>query len=202
MLAMSLASPVAVPLNVVAPGRGGRVFLEVERSRGGVVVALQKIVADAADVCACLERVVANDLGPVIGKVDIGFGAQPGQRHRIADQRGPKDVCREWRLVRCWWESVRAVGAIAGNAKGVRVVGSVVRLVRRVAQMGQADARFGKQGGREDVVVVEAGAVGRCDTGGFKSAASGAAQERAEERRLVGGRVLMAEAPAQVVLLA
>ena len=33
----------------------------------------------AANVSAALQGMVANDLGPVVGKVDVGFGAQPGQ---------------------------------------------------------------------------------------------------------------------------
>src|ERR1700678_993845 len=68
--------------------------------------------------------------------------------------------------------------------------------------MGNADAPLGEQGGREDVVVVAARAVGCRSTGSLKAtAARGAAQERAEDRRLVGVDQLMAEAAAQVVLL-
>src|ERR1700674_1930242 len=66
--------------------------------------------------------------------------------------------------------------------------------------MGNADAPLGEQGGREDVVVVAARAVGCRSTGSLKAtAARGAAEERAEDRRLVGVDQLMAEAAAQVV---
>ena len=68
--------------------------------------------------------------------------------------------------------------------------------------MGNADAPFGEQGGREDVVVVAARAVGCRGTGSLKAtAARGAAEEGTEDRRLVGVDQLMAEAAAQVVLL-
>ena len=130
---------------------------------------MQKIVADAADVGACLEGVVPQDLGPVVGKVDIGFGAQPGQRHRITDQRAAENVCRDGDLPAAVGRVIAPVGAIAGDTKGGRVVGSIVCLLRRVTQMGQTDARLGKQGWREDVIVVEAGAIGRTDSGRFKS---------------------------------
>src|SRR3984957_18679049 len=67
--------------------------------------------------------------------------------------------------------------------------------------MGNADAHVGKQGGRKDVVVVEAGAVGGGGAGGLKATAGRATEERAEDRRLEGVDRLMAEAAAQVVLL-
>ena len=67
--------------------RRGLVLGEVEGSRGGVDVSLQKIVAHTTDVDAGLQGVIAFDHGPVICKVDIGFCAQPGQRLRVADQR-------------------------------------------------------------------------------------------------------------------
>ena len=67
--------------------RGSRVFVEVELSCSGVVIALQKIVADTANVGAAFERVVTNNLGPVVGKVDVRLSTQPGQRRRVADQR-------------------------------------------------------------------------------------------------------------------
>src|ERR1700679_2130122 len=50
------------------------------------------------------------------------------------------------------------------------------------------------------MIVIEAGAVGRCDSGRFKSSASGPSQERAEERSLERGCVLMTETAAQMVL--
>src|SRR5277367_4206622 len=68
--------------------------------------------------------------------------------------------------------------------------------------MGNADAPLGEQGGREHVVVVEAGAVGCRGTGSLKAtAARRATEEGAKDRRLEGVDLLMAEAAAQVVLL-
>src|ERR1700722_15019505 len=68
--------------------------------------------------------------------------------------------------------------------------------------MGNTDAPLGEQGGREEVVVVAAGAVGCRGTGGLKAAAARrATEERTEDRRLEGVDRLMAEAAAQVVLL-
>src|SRR5277367_6182337 len=68
--------------------------------------------------------------------------------------------------------------------------------------MGNADAPLGEQGGREHVVVVEAGAVGCRGTGSLKAtAARRATEEGAEDRCLEGVDLLMAEAAAQVVLL-
>ena len=67
--------------------------------------------------------------------------------------------------------------------------------------MGQTDAHFGKQGWREYMIVVETGAVGRCDSGRFKTSVCRPTKERAEEWRLVRGRILVAETAAQVVLL-
>ena len=67
--------------------------------------------------------------------------------------------------------------------------------------MGQTDTRLGEQGRREDVIVVDAGAIGCRSSGGFKASVCGATKERAEERRLECVDVLMAETAAQVVLL-
>ena len=67
--------------------------------------------------------------------------------------------------------------------------------------MGQAGARFGNQGGRKGMVVIEAGAIGCRDSGRFKSTASGPPEERTKERRLVRGCVLMAETAAQMILV-
>src|SRR5271170_3727523 len=68
--------------------------------------------------------------------------------------------------------------------------------------MGNANAPFGEQGGGEDVLVVAAGTVGVLDTGGLKAtAARRATEEGAEDRRLEGIDLLMAEAAAQMVLL-
>ena len=96
---------------------------------------------------------------------------------------------------------VRSVRAIAGDAKRRRIVLSIVRLLRRITQMCDANARFGKKRWREHVIVIEAGTVRRGDSGRFKSAASGAPEKRSEKWGLIGGRVLMAEAPCQMVLL-
>ena len=109
---------------------GGLVFAEVEGSRRGVVVALQKIVADAANVGACLQRVVAENLGPVVGKVDIRFGAQPRQRLRVADQRVAGAVlsvaCEvadlEGDLSAAGRRVVGAVGTVAGDAERLGIV--------------------------------------------------------------------------------
>ncbi len=52
--------------------------------------------------------------------------------------------------------------------------------LRGVAEVGDADAGFGKEAWREDVIVVAAGAVGVLSAGGFKAAAGGAAKKGAE----------------------
>ena len=58
---------------------GCRLFFEVELPCCRIVISLQKIVADAADVGASLQGVVAQNLGPVVCEIDIGLGAKPGQ---------------------------------------------------------------------------------------------------------------------------
>ena len=61
--------------------------------------------------------------------------------------------------------------------------------------MGNADAPLGEQCGREDVVIVEAGAVGCRGTAGLEAtAARRATEEGAKYRRLVRIDRLMAEA--------
>ena len=82
-----------------------------------------------------------------------------------------------------------AVGTVAGDAESLGIVAAVVRLLCGVAQVGDANARFGEQRRREDVVVVEAGAVSRRDSGGLKASARRTSEEGAEERRLEGVRV-------------
>src|ERR1700684_1221250 len=67
--------------------------------------------------------------------------------------------------------------------------------------MRQADARFGKQGWREHVIVIESGTIRSGYSGRFKSAASGASEESSEKWSLVGSGVLMAETPRQMGLL-
>ncbi len=152
---------------------------------------------------------VADDLGPVVGDVDVRLRTQPGQGLRVADERIGGAVLAiagevadlECDLAAAGGDVVGAVGAVAGDAEGLRVVAAVVGLGGGVAQMRDAEARFGEELGREDVVVVDAGAVGARDAGRLKAAARRAAQERAEERRLEGVGRLVAEASAEVVLL-
>ena len=135
-------------------GSGGLVFAEVEGSGGGVVVALQQVVADAADVGAKLEGVVAEDFGDDGGKVDVRFRAQPGQRLRIADERIGGAVLAvagevrnlEGDLAAAGDDVVGAVGAVAGDAERVRVVGAVVGLLGGVAGVRDAGACLQDQG--------------------------------------------------------
>ena len=172
MLAMSLASPVALPLNAVAPGAEVVVFLEVELSRSGVVISLQKIVADAANVGACLSGCGCRESWSSCWQ--SRYWTRHAARAVTPNNRSAgtrEDVCREGDLPAARGSLVRSVGAIAGDAKRRRIILSIVCLLRRVAQMGQTDARFGKQRWREDMIVVETGAVGRCDSGRFKSSA-------------------------------
>jgi len=185
-------------------GGGGLVLAEVEGSGGGVDVALQEIVADAADIDACFEGVVAEDLGPVVGEVDVRFSAEPGQGLRVADERVAGAVFAVACEVADLEGDLAAVDGAevgAGNAEGLGVGRTEVGLLGGVAEVGYADADLGEEGGGEDMVVVEAGAVGGCFACGFEAAASRAAEEGAKERGLIGGGGLMAEAAAEMILL-
>jgi hypothetical protein len=67
--------------------------------------------------------------------------------------------------------------------------------------VGNADSSFGEERGREDVVVVDAGAVGDLVSGPLKSAALGSAQERSKSGLLEGDRFLITIAKAEMILL-
>ena len=153
---------------------------------------------------------VADHLGPVVREVNVGLSAQPWQRLRVADERiacavlavAGKVADLEGDLAAGGKGVIGAVRAITRDAELACIVFAVVGLLCRVAQVGNTDAPLGKQGGRENVVVVAAGAVGCRGTSGLKAtAARRATEERTEERRLVGIGRLMAEAAAQMVLL-
>ncbi len=96
---------------------------------------------------------------------------------------------------------IGTVGTVAGNAEGLGVVGTVVGLGGGVAVVGYAYAGLGKEGGREDMIVVDAGGVGGGDAGSFKSTAGGTAEKCAIGRGLEGIHVLVAEAIAEVAFL-
>ena len=67
--------------------------------------------------------------------------------------------------------------------------------------MGNAKARFGKEGRRKHVIVVDAGAVGLLIARAFKAASLGTAKERSKGSLLEGDNTLEAVTAADMVLL-
>lgn len=60
-------------------GRGGLIVAELEFAAGAAgVLGLEEFFADAAEVDAPLDGVVALELGEVSDVVEVGFGAVPG----------------------------------------------------------------------------------------------------------------------------
>ena len=48
---------------------------------------LQQVIADAPQIPTEFDGVIADDLGPGINDIHIGFGADPRQTGRVSDQR-------------------------------------------------------------------------------------------------------------------
>src|SRR5579862_7496416 len=108
-----------------------------------------------AHICAEFERVVANDLCPVVDHIHVRFTAYPGQRCGIADERVAAEVGQK--------HSNLAAGELADidarDADGGRIAGTIVSWIGGIAIMSHADTRLRKEGARKRPVIIQAGAV-------------------------------------------
>ena len=158
-----------------------------------VGLVLQKVIAYATKVDAALDGVIAAYLGPGVDEVDVGLTSDPRHGCGVAHQWAGKNTQGNRGLSAGKWLSGYVY---AGDADCGCIVGAVVVGLRVVPQVGNAKPRFGKEGRREDVIVVHARAVGRLIARAFKAASCRSAVKRAEGSLLEGNDTLIAVAAA------
>src|SRR5271156_934386 len=113
-------------------------FREGECSTGAKGLVLKQVVVDAAEIDAKFDCVGADDLGPVVHDIDVGFRANPRERGRVSDERIAVEIAQ--------YDAPLPAGELAyvhTRYSGLRrVVGSIARGSCAVAVMRHADARF------------------------------------------------------------
>ena len=116
---------------------------EVIDAARAVRLVLQQVVADALEVDAPLEGVVALHLGPDVDHVHVGFAADPGQAGRVTDHRIGKAVVD----VDAHHAARELVDVHAGNTDRGRVVAAVIGRIRLVVIVRNRNARLHHEAG-------------------------------------------------------
>ena len=127
---------------------------------------LEQSIANPAKVGAKLNRMIAENLGPGVGKVNIGFRPDPGQACRKANQRiGKPPVNRNTHDPAGYLIEVNA-----GNTEGFRSSRAEIGVVSLVMVPPGTHAELRNQSIREKAIVVETGAIRVLKPGPFKIA--------------------------------
>jgi hypothetical protein len=117
----------------------------------------QQVIVNAANVGTPFKGVVANNLGLIVDEVYVGLDSDP--RH------GCVVTCK---LIEAGYsyadlpggERIDFRNVYSGDPELGRIVGSIVAVMRSVAEVGDTKSHFSVEAGRENVIDVDAGTVG------------------------------------------
>src|SRR5260370_20905840 len=141
---------------------------------------MHQVIAQAPQVKAPLECVIAQGLGPVGDAIDVGLASVPRLAGRVAndgDGKAALDVDPRQ-------PAGKRVEVYALDAQSVRGLGAVVTLLGDIPVMADANPRFGDQCRRENVGMDERTTLLVLYAGALEAAALGTARQPKD--RLVG----------------